>query len=124
MPDQTGSLAQALAPAFAAGFALQRLFEILDPIFEKLFKGQTKKIVLNLLALLVGLVLAGLGALRVLEPLGIENKAGVDFLVTGLLISGGTEALNSIMKFLGYKKEEKKGQAQESAGPTATVAAG
>jgi hypothetical protein len=32
----------------------------------------------------------------------------VDVLVTGLVVSGGTEGFNSIMKFLGYKKEEKK----------------
>ena len=29
------NLAIALGPAFAAGFAVQRLIEILDPIFEK-----------------------------------------------------------------------------------------
>ena len=123
MDDQTISLVRALAPAFAAGFALQRFFEIIDPLFGSL-SASIKKMVLNLLALAVGLFLAGVGALRVLEPLGIENKAGVDFLVTGLLISGGVEGFNSIMKFLGYKKEEKKEEAKAAAATAAAPPAG
>src|SRR2546430_9828119 len=39
----TSSLVAALAPAFAAGFALQRLLEILDPILEKLASGKDRK---------------------------------------------------------------------------------
>ena len=123
MDAGTISLAQALAPAFAAGFALQRLFEIFDFAFDWL-PAQQKKIALNVLALAVGLFLASVGALRVLEPLGVENKVGVDVMVTGLVISGGTEGFNSIMKFLGYKKEEKKGQAKVAATPAADPAAG
>lgn len=123
MDNQAISLAQALAPAFAAGFALQRLFEITDPLFASL-SGNGKKTVLNILALAVGLLLSGAGALRVLEPLGIANKVAVDVLVTGLVISGGTEGFNSIMKFLGYKKEEKKETAKAAASTSEAPPAG
>jgi len=102
----------ALGPAFAAGFAIQRLMEILDPVVDvvKLFKAH-KKVVLGIVSLIVGLVLAfGIG-LRVLEPLGVLNAEFWDAIITAFVISAGTEGFNSIMKFLGYKKEEKKSEA-------------
>jgi len=33
-------LAEALAPVFIAGFALQQLIELLDPILERIIHGQ------------------------------------------------------------------------------------
>ena len=39
----------ALAPVFAAGFAIQRLLEIFDPLAER-FGPERKKIVLGLVA--------------------------------------------------------------------------
>lgn len=101
----------ALGPAFATGFAVQRLMEILDPIVDKvkIFR-EYKKIFLGVVSFIVGLVLTfGIG-LRVLEPLGVPNEAFWDGIVTALIISAGTEGFNSIMKFLGYKKEEKKAE--------------
>ena len=48
-----------LGPAFAAGFALQRLLEIVDPLFARLgLKGDQKKLTLNLVAFVVGVGLA------------------------------------------------------------------
>jgi hypothetical protein len=112
-----------LGPSFAAGFALQRLLEIADPVFAKL-DANLKKLVLNLIAFLVGVALAWWGGLRVLEGLGADAEAWVDVLVTGLVVSGGTEGFNSIMKFLGYKKEEKKEQSKKASGKTEEPAAG
>lgn len=102
----------ALGPAFAAGFAVQRLLEILDPIFEKVKAlKDNKKIAVSIISLAFALALAfGIG-LRVLQPLGVANADFLDGLVTALIISAGTEGFNSIMKFLGYSKEEKKAEA-------------
>ena len=103
------NLVAALGPAFAAGLALQRLMEILDPLLDKikLFKDN-KKVVLGLVSLAVGLFLAiGLG-LRVLRPLGVVGADLADIAVTALIVSAGTEGFNSILKFLGYAKENKK----------------
>ena len=102
----------ALGPAFAAGFAVQRLLEILDPIFEKIKPlADNKKIAVSIISVLVALALAfGIG-LRVLQPLGVTNSDFLDGIVTALIISAGTEGFNSIMKFLGYSKEEKKAEA-------------
>lgn len=112
-------LIKALGPAFAAGFAVQRLLEITDPILSGRIKDETlKKKVLGSVSLVFGFGLAYAAQLRVLAPLGAdlsklgENLAyGVDYIVTALIVSAGTEGFNSIMKFLTYKKEEKKAEA-------------
>ena len=101
-------LVVALGPAFAAGFAVQQLLEILGPLVDKI--KTDKKLVLGLLSLLIGLGLAFGAGLRVLQPLGVANVPFVlDAIVTALIISAGTEGFNSIMKFLGYTKD-KRGQ--------------
>ena len=110
----TSSLIAALAPAFAAGFALQRLLEILDPILEKLASGNNKKIALGIVSLLCGAGLATWPQFRVLSHLVVPEgsiSTWLDYLVTSLIISGGTEGFNSILKFLNYKKAESKATA-------------
>ena len=108
----------ALGPAFAAGLAVQQLLEILDRLIEQLFSvteplglNIDKKLILGLISLLFGLFLAAGAGLRVLEPLGVENAGFFDVIVTGLIISAGTESLNAIVKFLGYVKEDRKATA-------------
>lgn len=101
-------LVVALGPAFAAGFAVQQLLEILDPLVIKIIGTADKKLVVGLVSLIIGLVLAFGVGLSVLQPLGITNAGVIDAIVTGLIISAGTEGFNSIMKFLGYAKKEKK----------------
>jgi hypothetical protein len=106
-------LVVALAPAFAAGFALQRLLEILDPILDRIKNGENKKIVLGLISFAAGLGLATWPKIRVLNQLVAPDTVPslLDYLVTGLIVSGGTEGFNSILKFMSYKKEEKKQEA-------------
>ena len=115
------SLINALGPAFAAGFAVQRLLEIVDALVSVREPGKKKPAVLGVVSLVIGVGLAFAGKLRVLLPLGgdLEVTLGanlaafVDYLVTGLIVSAGTEGFNSILKFLSYKKEEKKAEAVE-----------
>jgi hypothetical protein len=111
-------LVAALGPAFAAGFAVQRLLEILDPLLEKIPGVKDhKKILLGLVSLVVGLILAiGIG-LRVLQPLGVMGADALDIVVTALIVSAGTEGFNSILKFLGYTKEDKKAAAAQERFP-------
>ena len=101
----------ALAPAFAAGFAIQQLLEILDHLIEKIIGSADKKLVLGIVSLIVGIALAWGGGLKVLQPLGVMNADLIDLFVTGLIISGGTQGINAIIKFLGYAKEDKKAEA-------------
>jgi len=105
-------LVKAFGPAFAAGFAIQRLLEILDPILDKLpWIKDHKKIILGLVSLIAGFILAFGVKLQVLAPLGVTGADVLDGIVTAFVISAGTEGFNSIMKFLGYIKEEKKVEA-------------
>jgi hypothetical protein len=104
------NLITALAPVFAAGLAIQQLGEILDPILDKV--GPTyKRVVLALVSLSLGLVVAFAAKLHVLALLGARDDDVLNPLVTGLIISGGTEGINSILKFLKYKKEDTKNHA-------------
>jgi hypothetical protein len=109
------TLLVALGPAFAAGFAVQRLLEILDPLIGavKAFKDH-KKLLLVISSFIAGLILTfGLG-LRVLEPLGVTESPALDGLVTALVVSAGTEGFNSILKFLTYAKDDKKAEAAKN----------
>lgn len=106
------ALVLALGPAFAAGFAVQQLLELLAPIAD-LIPKKWKKIVLGLVSLGAGILLAYNTNIRVLEPLGVTDGNGIDRFVTALVVSAGTQGVNSIMKFLGYAKEAKKGDAEQ-----------
>ncbi len=115
-------LVAALGPAFAAGFAVQQFLEIISPVVERL--KWDKKLTLGIVSLVIGLVLSFGAGLRVLEPLGVKNAGIWDNVVTGLIISAGTEGFNSIMKFLGYTKEKQKADAAKETGsaPPAALA--
>lgn len=117
-------LITALGPVLAAGFALQQLLEILNPLIERIVgeDEKAKKMYLGLISLFVGFGLSFGAGLRVLTALGATAPYIVDGIVSGLIISGGTEGINSIMKFLGYTKEKEKANAaaaKEEVGPEA-----
>jgi len=119
-------LLMALGPAFAAGFAVQQLLEILDPLLGpltikiikkvkgvKFIQEVDKKIILGIISLIFGFILTIGAGLRVLRPFMNARADFIDIIVTALIISAGTEGFNSIIKFLGYAKEHKKGEAGE-----------
>lgn len=105
-------LVESLAPAFAAGLAVQQLLEILGPLLDK--TKVNKKITLELISLVMGLGLAFGTGLRVLQVFGITSAGFWDLIVTGLIISGGTESFNSILKYMGYSKANAKKQLASS----------
>ncbi len=102
----------AFGPAFAAGFALQKLLEIFDPLVERLVKGdeKAKKMFIGLISLAAGLALAFGAGIRVLVHLDYGGADLWDALITALIVSAGTEGINSIMKYLGYAKENKRNE--------------
>ena len=116
-------LVTALGPVFVAGLAIQQLMEILDPILDKV-SGEFKRCVAGVISLVAGLGLAFAVELHVLNLIGALKEGQhilVDTLITGVIISGGTEGVNSILKFLKYSKENKKNDAAAKSPENANV---
>jgi hypothetical protein len=101
------SLIDALAPVFVASFALQQLIELLDPILEKITQVN-KKWLLSAISLSSGLLLTIGLDLRILRPLGVTRLPWLDAILTALFLTGGTKAINDLIKLVGYKKEQAK----------------
>jgi hypothetical protein len=111
------NLATTLTVPFAAGFVVQRFLEILDPVTVKFIRDpNTKKIVLGLVSLGIGLALAAGMDLRMFHQL-LNSTANapltnwLDYLATGVFVSSGSEGFNSLLKFANYKKEASKADA-------------
>lgn len=103
-------LVESLGPVFIAGFALQQLLELLDPIFDRVLKSQ-KDWLMSGLAFFLGLGITLVLGLRVLAPFGLTRASWLDALLTALLISSGTKWLNDLLKIISYKKQELKARA-------------
>ncbi|MHC4617192.1 MAG: hypothetical protein ACYTEQ_05500 [Planctomycetota bacterium] len=112
------TLARALGPAFAAGFAIEQLLEVIDALLGKIFPcledpdSKWKRIILGTLSFLVGIVLVQFSDISVLQPFGVAAEGFADDVITALVISAGTEGLNSIIKFIWYGKEDTKAKAE------------
>ncbi|NIS80929.1 MAG: hypothetical protein GTO14_12125 [Anaerolineales bacterium] len=106
-------LATALAPAFVAGFALQQLIELLDPVLDQFLKPH-KKWILSVVTIVLSLLLALLLELRILRTLGIVGLPWLDTILTAFFIAGNTKGINDLLKLIGYKKEEAKVALKES----------
>jgi hypothetical protein len=109
-----------VAIVFLAGFAIQQFLEILSPVitlFVSKLKGgketfpggiedaDMKKMIMGILSFLLGFLtvtITGIGLLKLIKP----EWGGVgDNLVTALVIGSGTEAANTVLKFVGYVKD-------------------
>lgn len=120
------SLPEVVAIVFIIGFAIQQALQILDPFvmagISKLKNsrpnkdlpggmsdGDFKKAVMAFISFSLGAITAGLSRVRLLYY--IKHEWGLntaDFLVTALVIGTGTEAVNIVLKFMGYVKDAQK----------------
>ena len=104
-----------LAPVFAASLAVQQILEAIGALVEERFGGPKKKAILGAIGFVIGLILATYFELNVMKYFGVQRNGGiVDKVVTALILSAGTEGVNSIVKFLKYLKEDKKATAAET----------
>jgi hypothetical protein len=108
------TVAFALAAAFAAGFAVQQALEILDALFFADLAPRTKRQFVAITSTILGFLFAFSGDVQILHSLGLKSWPFVDYIITALFISAGTEGVNSLLKLLQYKKEEQKGEAQQT----------
>lgn len=118
----------ALAPVFAAGLGIQQLGELLSPLLDKI-STEYKKVVFGLISLTLGLAVAFMFQVHLLNllfdipPDDTDKFVIFDRFVSGLIISTGTEGVNSILKFLKFKKEETKNEAAIKLPPSKAAAA-
>lgn len=123
------NLIYALAVPFTCGVAVQRLLAILDAVWTwRKFDAATKAWLSALISFVCGLAVAFGGYIRILEAIAtVLMKPGssrfspettasaqfIDIVATALIVSAGTEGFNTIIKFLGYAKEQQKAKAAE-----------
>ena len=106
-----------LLPCFAAALAVQRAIELADLGVRQIKSSAdwpSKKswyLVAIFAITLIAVVLSGRNLL-VLGALGVETNLFLDQVLSALVISGGTETINELLKFAGYKKDETKAAAQ------------
>ena len=117
LATQGVDVVKALAPLFAAGVAIQQFTDLVDSGLSSLAPatglGDAKKFVVKLLAVVAGFTFvlqSGISVFASLLP-GSQLPAWLDHTIAALIVGGGTEGVNSIVKFLGYAKEEKKAEA-------------
>lgn len=106
------SMSDATAKLFAAGFAVQRLIELLDPILFttdpsarawRRWLTKTKAFWSGLLSTLAGAIISGCGGLRIFHG----GDPVVDIAVSALAIGAGTNGVNSVLKFAQYSKDSR-----------------
>lgn len=110
--------AQALAGPFIAGFAVQQGVEVFSSLIalrENIDSDVKKKkawfSVASILLSTVAVVGGGLDVLKIFAP---GSPTWVSTFITIIFVSAGTEGFNSLLKWLGYKKEDAKATAAKN----------
>jgi len=101
------SLSMTLVAISVSSLAVQQLMQMLDPVLVRLAGDGDKKHVFSLASTAAGFLLAWVCEMGVLEPIGLSDDLLLNSLVTGLMIGTGTGGFDSLLKALGYAKEEK-----------------
>lgn len=99
-----------LMPLLVASVAVQQLLELPEALLSLSSRYQKhKKPFVKLIAVAVGMIFAREGQFHILSIVGSRLNPFIDTLLAGLVVSAGTDCFNSIVKFLSYVKENKKG---------------
>ncbi|HYL72845.1 MAG TPA: hypothetical protein VEU96_01515 [Bryobacteraceae bacterium] len=107
-----------LTPLFVAGLAIQQLVELPDAILSQSATYEKyKKPIIRIIAIVFGMWLVIEGNFSVIKAVGGSVPVYVDRLLSALIVSGGTESFNSIIKFMGYAKDDKKTTVAAGANP-------
>ena len=120
------SLPQVVAIVSITGFAIQQALQILDPFVMGgiskyknsrpnkdlpggMSDGDFKKAVMAFLSFLLGVVTVAMTDVRLLHYIRSEwGGRFADFWVTALVFGSGTEAVNIVLKFMGYIKDAQR----------------
>jgi len=123
MPDP--KVAETVAVVFISGFAIQQALQIIDPLVVWMVRrykdsrpnkdlpggiteSDFKKALVATLSFVLGSIIVLLTGIRLLTLIKPEYAGFIDVIVSGLVIGTGTEAVNTVLKFLGYVKDAQK----------------
>ena len=115
--------APAVSAALVVAFAIQQIIEILDSISSVVFDTDKQPELVGKKKLLLKLCSLGLGIFAA-AAMNIDVLAGVTAIasqwhlpISAVALAGGTEGVNSVLKYLGYAKENKKNDAASKLDP-------
>ncbi len=96
-------------------FVIERILELMAPLFSP----KKRRSILWIIGSVIGVLLSWAANLGILSQLGIidptsKAKLFLDYILTGILLGGGTEPIHSIIVFLGYKKDEVRNKVRGS----------
>jgi hypothetical protein len=113
-----------ISAAMVVAFGIQQVVETFDSIASAFnFVGTTptaishKKAVLKLLSLVLSWFAAQALGIDVLQGTGVPDEGWLHSLITIVALAGGTEGVNSVLKYAGYAKENKKNEAASKLDP-------
>src|SRR3974390_1321372 len=119
---QTLSPNQIAALVFLVGLGMQQVLHVFDNFWTLWLMARwtkktptadekadaTKSLSVLGLSVLFGLLLTSLADIRLLSYLPFDSPSALDFIVTTLFLSSGSQAANSIIQYAGYLKESAK----------------
>jgi hypothetical protein len=108
-------------PCLIAALAVQRLIEGVDLVVRQVKTSDqwpAKKTIYLCVIFILTLVAVRLNqdTLSVFKAVTGQALPYFDTIVSALVISGGTETINELLKLIGYKKEEAKRDVKTAAG--------
>jgi hypothetical protein len=114
----------AVSAALVVAFAIQQTVEIFDSISAVFLdtdknpeQAGKKKAILKLCSLALGIL--AVAVLKV-DVLSVVTAVPSEWhgVITAIALAGGTEGVNSVVKYLGYAKESKKNDAAAKLDPS------
>lgn len=114
---------------FLSAFAIQRLIELVDEPLNKLVSvtlnekdnmsvtsfTSRKKTLSTLLSVMLGAAVAFSADMGLLQTFELVSKTSfADKIFSGLVMGSGTEAVNSVLKYVRYAKDERGAMARRT----------
>jgi len=113
----------AASAALVVAFAIQQTIEVIDSMVVALFdtdkdpaKASIKKMILKLCSVALGIFAATVMKIDVLKDV-TSIAAEWHPWISAIALAGGTEGVNSVLKYIGYAKENKKNEAASKLDP-------
>lgn len=116
---------EVIALAGMAGFAVQRVVELTEPLIvfaaKKARLPAGKRMVMGLVSLGLGTILVWFLDLRLMIFIDPNVSSGADFVITALVVGAGTEGVNIATKYFEYAKRSRRPEGGSAGSLVASV---